>query len=238
MPAVSELSAAARSALAAAWLTDAGHEHASVPAFSRISMMLVALGAPSRLVEAAHRAALEEIEHARRTFALASAYAQSPIGPGPLPELLTETCSAGESDVASAIRQLAVESLVDGCLGEGYAAAVARESYARAVDPAVRVALVIIARDESSHAELAWQILAWCLEAGGEETRAAIHAELRRLPRRVEVNALPSEIAAELERHGRLHAAIQELIFNQTRAATLTRASLMLDQQAPRPEAA
>jgi hypothetical protein len=45
---------------------------------------LLALGAPAELVEKAHVAALDEIEHARICFALASAYGGERYGPGPL----------------------------------------------------------------------------------------------------------------------------------------------------------
>ena len=146
-PDISSLSPEARGALAAAWASSARSEHASVPAFSRLSLSLVSLGAPAHLVEAAHRAALEEIEHARLSFALAEAYALTPMGPGPLVELAT----AGAVTVTSRA-DLARESLVDGCLLEGAAAAYAQVALARASDPAVRAALAIIARDEASHA--------------------------------------------------------------------------------------
>ena len=66
VPNMSSLSRAAREVLADEWTANARAEHASVPAFSRLSLTLVSLGAPARLVEGAHRAALEEIEHARR----------------------------------------------------------------------------------------------------------------------------------------------------------------------------
>ena len=80
---------AVRGALARLWAESARGEHASVPAFSRLSLSLVALGAPAGLVEAALRAALDEIQHARLAFSLASTYAGEPVGPGPLPELQT-----------------------------------------------------------------------------------------------------------------------------------------------------
>ena len=41
-------------------------------------------------------------------------------------------------------------------------------------NPAVRAALHTIIRDETRHAELAWQTLAWALAAGGDEARAAV----------------------------------------------------------------
>jgi len=44
-PDTSRLSADARAALAAAWVRDPSHEHASVSAFAQVSMTLVGLGA-------------------------------------------------------------------------------------------------------------------------------------------------------------------------------------------------
>ena len=125
-----------RRALARLWTETARSEHASVPAFSRLSLSLVALGAPARLVEAAHRAALEEIEHARLAFSLASTYAGSPVGPGRLLAL-----HAARAVTASSLAALAAESLIDGCLLEGVAADVAQQAFARARDDRARAAL-------------------------------------------------------------------------------------------------
>jgi hypothetical protein len=69
-PDAAGLDEATRAALEALWLHDAQKEHASVPAFARISWLLAAVGAPAELIEGAHRTALEEIDHARRCFAL------------------------------------------------------------------------------------------------------------------------------------------------------------------------
>ena len=61
----------ARRARGRAWTADALLEHASVASFSRLSLALLAVGAPADLVALAHRAALDEIRHARLCFALA-----------------------------------------------------------------------------------------------------------------------------------------------------------------------
>lgn len=60
-------------------------EHASVAAFSRFSLQLMALGAPSDLLQKSHEAAADEIRHARDAFALAGHYAGRPVGPGVMP---------------------------------------------------------------------------------------------------------------------------------------------------------
>jgi hypothetical protein len=160
---------AARAMLAAAWEADARTEHASIAAFARLSLDLMAAGAPPHLVEASLRAALDEVRHAKGAYSLASAYAGHPQGPGLLPEVAT---------APGGLSRLATETLIDGCLGEGLAAACAREAAAEASDPAVKAHLSAVARDESRHAELAWDVLAFCLTHGGAPARLATERAL------------------------------------------------------------
>src|SRR5690606_4020321 len=87
-PSAEGLDAATRAALEALWLHDARAEHASVPAFARLSWLLAAAGAPAELLARAHRAALEEIEHAERCFALAAGYGGRAHTVEPMPELV------------------------------------------------------------------------------------------------------------------------------------------------------
>lgn len=226
-PDVSSLSPAARTALADAWIENARSEHASVPAFSRLSLTLMSLGAPARLVEGAHRAALEEIGHARLAFALAGAYAGEPVAPGALPEL------RGSSAVtAGSLSELAIESLTDGCLNEGFAAAAATASSARARDGAVRDAWAAIARDESSHADLAWDVLQWCLAQGeptlGRQLRKAIHTS----PVLARTKDLPQHVEPELEAHGWLPPTVMQDLFQQTRLAVASRLAALVAQRA------
>ena len=187
----------ARRALARLWSETARSEHASVPAFSRLSLSLVALGAPARLVEAAHRAALEEIEHARLAFSMASTYAGAPVGPGRLFAL-----RAARAVTATSLAALAAESLIDGCLLEGVAAEVAQQALARARDDRARAALTVIARDEASHAALAWEVVGWCCDQGGEAVRRRLRAALDRAPPSVPSPQIPADLAGELADHG------------------------------------
>src|SRR5262245_13265827 len=221
-PDVRALSPAARRALAAAWADAARSEHASVPAFARLALTLVSLGAPSRLVEAVHRAALEEIEHARITFALVEAYAYAPVSPGSLEDLW-----AAPAVTARSLPELARESLIDGCLNEGIAAEVARQACARAGDPVVRAALATIARDEASHAELAWQIVEWCCVHGGAEMgrdlRKLVHGA--RLP--AAPDAVPERLRRELDAHGWLDSAAWNEIGERTRLTVASRLASM-----------
>jgi hypothetical protein len=227
-PDVSSLSNAARAVLAEKWIESARSEHASVPAFSRLSLTLMSLGAPARLVEGAHRAALEEIGHARLAFALAGAYAGESVAPGALPELRTSPAVT-----AGSLSELAIESLTDGCLNEGFAAAAATVASARACDGAVRDAWAAIARDESSHADLAWEVVSWCLEQGapalGRELRKAIHTS----PAMARTRDVASHLEPELEAHGWLPPAELRELFHDTRLAVASRLAALIAQRAP-----
>ena len=135
------LSARTRAALAERWTQIGLMEHASIAAFARFALQLLAVGAPPGLVRASQESMGDETEHARLAFAVASAYAGSPVGPG----ALAIDGSLDGFDVA----QLVATLLREGCIGETVAAIEAREALERAMDPAVRAVLETIARDGS-----------------------------------------------------------------------------------------
>jgi hypothetical protein len=166
-PDLGALTAGERATLAKAWTASGLLEHASVASFSRFSLSLLAAGAPAALVHETHRAALDEIVHARLCFALASAYRGAAIAPGPFP-------IAGDVPVSASLAAIAASAVEEGCIGETVAAVIASEQLARATDPAVRAALARIASDEARHAELAWRTVTWAVRTGGSEVRAAV----------------------------------------------------------------
>jgi hypothetical protein len=217
------LSLPARVALAAGWTEIARSEHASVPAFSRLALTLMSFGAPAHLVEAAHRAALEEIEHARLAFALAGAYADTAAAPGALVEL-----RHAPAVTAMSLAVLAQESLIDGCLNEGIGAEVARESLACAGDPAARAALEIIARDESSHAELAWQIVEWCCAEGGADVKRTLRKAIHAPCPFAAPSPLPEHLQRELGAHGWLGIASWQEVADRTHLAVASRLASLL----------
>jgi hypothetical protein len=221
------LSTAARELLAAAWLRIARDEHASVPAYAKISTSLVALGAPRELIEACHRAALDEIDHARRAFSLASAYAGRTFGPGMLEALLRPERDA--RDTAALLRRLALETLEDGCLAEAFAAELAEEGAANATDAEVKATLATIARGEAEHCELAWRILYWCCSVGDGALRRAVRAKLDELPRMIMPLRVDPRIADELARHGQLSAERKRLLFAEVRQDLIVRVLRILD---------
>jgi hypothetical protein len=140
LPEVASLSAVVRARLAEAWTRDGLLEHASVASFGRFTLELMAVGAPAELIEQGHRAALDEVRHARLCLGLAAAYAGEAIVPAPFP-------FGGRVEVSSDLAEIAARTAREGCIGETLAAVQAAEQLARATDPAVRAALAIIAED-------------------------------------------------------------------------------------------
>jgi hypothetical protein len=192
-----------RRALARAWEGDARYEHASVPAFEHLAHDLEVARAPRALVAWARRAAEEEAGHASLCFGLASSYAGCTVGASPVPFAppwvrRAETRSA-------LLERLAVESLIDGCVGEAAAAVGAALGADRAQDPVVKGVLERIAREEDTHAGLAWAILDWLL---GEEPRLA--SILAGRLERIEIDAGDTReppLPRDLARHGRVSSA-------------------------------
>lgn len=178
-PLVAGLDPITRRKLGEMWLAAALEEHAAVGAFARLALSLLAFGSSADLVGRTEHAALQEVEHARLCFTLASTYLGAPLEPGPL-----KVGGIGRNDPVD----LALESWQGGCLGEGAAAAVARAARRRAHDPAVCAVLTIISRDEAAHAELAWDVLALALERGGRPVTDALREAVARTPRAPEVS--------------------------------------------------
>ncbi|HRH00730.1 MAG TPA: hypothetical protein PLR99_31020, partial [Polyangiaceae bacterium] len=153
-------------ALAERFLVDAAFEHASIAAFARASLQLVALGAPADLVRDTHAAAIDEVHHARTCLALAQRRGAPEVGPGPLP--------LDGAPIAWSVTALVTEAFHGGCVGETRAALELRARAERG-DDVEREALLRMADDEERHAELAFRTVAWALDALGPEAHAALH---------------------------------------------------------------
>ena len=191
----------ARRVLSEVWTLEARAEHAAVAAFSKASLELMALGAPPDLVVRANRAAIQEVEHARLCFAVASAYGGKRLAPAPLPQALA-------GDTPDLVR-LACESLLDGCLREGLASQIANLGAQSARDPEIVRVLRVQAKEEAQHAAFSWAIVEWALGRGGEPLRRRLLAQVEKLdfPR-----------CDDLPEHGRVGRAVVEPLFERTRA--------------------
>ena len=124
-------------------------EAASVHAFQTLAGELRAYGATDRLVAAALRAADDEVRHTRLMSGLARQFGGQPVAPEVDPP------------ASRSLEEIALENAVEGCVRESFGALVATWQAHAACDPTVRRAMMVIAADETRHAELAWSIAGW-----------------------------------------------------------------------------
>lgn len=185
---------------ARAWALAGAGEHASVAAFGRLALQLMACGAPTYLLGAVHQAALDEVRHAEACWGLATHLGQeNEVAAGAFP--FTDSV-----DTRANLAELAASTAREGCLAETLGAHLAVVAAERATEPEVKRVLGVLADDESRHAVLSFQIVAWALQAGGAEVRAAVEAALAQPWPQVDVDelALRSGIArSELMRSAR-----------------------------------
>jgi hypothetical protein len=194
-----DASPAAMAKITAAWLKAARAEHAAVASFARLTLHLMHAAAPPRLLTDSLQAGIDEVDHARRAFALASRFGEAPVGPGAFP---LHGDPLGPLDLAS-ITEAAV---VEGCVGETISALMAQEAASLATDPQVHETLTVIAEDESRHAELSWRVVRWALSIGDATVRAAAHRGFDRAWRPTDPPPAVDADRAALNRYGCLTA--------------------------------
>jgi hypothetical protein len=159
--------------LAEHWTRLALMEHASIAAFSRFTLDLLALGAPPVLIRDAQRALADEIHHAEICFGLASAYAGRPVEPGPLP--------IDGAVVEHSTAEIVTNAFIESCVGETIAAVEARTLLDYVQDAEVREALERIATDEARHAELGWRFLKWACDSLPAGILHAVRTDISRI---------------------------------------------------------
>jgi hypothetical protein len=142
-------------------------EGASVHAFRHLRRELVEHRAPRRLVRAAERAARDEIRHARMTAALAWRHGGLAVAPTVQPRPVRD------------LEAIALENAVEGCAREAFGALIATWQAVAARDPEIRAVMARIARDETRHAVLAFEVDAWLRKRLDPSVRARV-AQARR----------------------------------------------------------
>jgi hypothetical protein len=177
----SELPEHLRLRLGQLWVDDALMEHASIAAFERATLELMAMAAPPTLLGELQLAASDEVEHATRCFGLAARFSGLAREPGPLASLeprvrgLSGLDAADPQAGADWIR-LALDTFVEGCVGETIATLVAKRAQRRCEDPATLTTLTTIVDDEGRHAGLAWRTIQWILDTCGTHHDAVLAA--------------------------------------------------------------
>jgi hypothetical protein len=170
--------------LADQWRENGRTEHASVAAFARLTLDLMALGAPPSLVASANEDALDEIRHTELCFSLARALDGRSVSPAPFSE--AQRFSRWPRPRRLALAELAVHSLVDGALHEGVSARMVARLARRAEVPAIRGLLREIAADEGKHSAHGWAVVEWCLAEGGSTVAAALLGAVAAIPESME----------------------------------------------------
>lgn len=113
----------------------------------------MAIGAPLELVARTHLAALDETRHTELSFAIAKELDGNDAHAGPLPALAPREAT---------IVRVAQDTLVEAAIPELIAAHEAHVAAERCNVTSIADALRSIGDDEARHAELAWDVLAWC----------------------------------------------------------------------------
>jgi hypothetical protein len=164
-----------------AFLAHAAHlEAASVHAFVRMVAELEAHGAPEPLVRAAKRAAKEEVQHARLMTNWARSHDAEPVRPCVEPGKIRD------------LEAILAENAAEGCVRETFGAVLAAHQSLAAQTDQARKRMARIARDETSHAELSWEVARWGERKLGRAARARVKAVRNRA-----VEALRDETGRE-----------------------------------------
>lgn len=168
---------------AQAWALAGSGEHASVAAFARLALQLMACGAPTDLLRATHEAAIDEVRHAEACWDMARRLGATEVVAGEFP-------FNAPIDASIRLDELAAGTAVEGCLAETLGAHLAAVAAERATDPEIKRVLTAIAAEEANHAVLSFRIVAWALQAGGAEVRAGVQAALSQPWPRVDIDEL------------------------------------------------
>jgi hypothetical protein len=195
----------ATSAVGAYLARAAWFERASVHAFVELARQLTRHQAPARLIQAALRAALDEVRHAAIMGRLAQAHGATPPPVDVRPP------------ARRSLTSIAIENATEGCVGETWAALVAMWQAQRATDPDIQAAFAAIAGDELRHAELSWELDSWLREQLPAAAQRRVHRARQRAIEALGQNlTTDTEVAAAL---GLPDVATATAMFERTRQA-------------------
>jgi hypothetical protein len=212
--------------LADQWRENGRTEHASVAAFARLTLDLVALGAPPHLIAASQADAIDEVRHAELCFSLARSLDGRQEDPGPFPAARRARTLPPTRMLGLAV--LAVDSLVDGALHEGVSARVIAKLAKRSDVPAIRGMLKEIAADEGRHAAHGWDVVEWCLAEGKAPVASALVGALRTLPTRMRASVPDAARDGSWEPWGIHGDALAQREYAEARAALVERVERMI----------
>ena len=154
------------------WVVNALGEHSSIASFAAFSIGLMTNGAPSDLVEDSLRAGLDEVRHAKVSFAIASHLNAREIVPGALPEsthffnknltsLIEAVAKEGCIDESLSAISAAIEVKLINEILEGQEESDKYSGLGIETLKWIRDELTVIAQDEFRHSNLAFRTLEW-----------------------------------------------------------------------------
>lgn len=212
--------------VAAEWRENGRTEHASVAAFARLTLDLMAVGAPPGLVAASHLDGLDEVRHTELCFALARQLDGRAAGPASFPE--ARNVPRPPRTRALALAKLAVDSLVDGALNEGVSARSLARLAERCDAEPIRAVLKQLAADEGRHAAHGWDVVEWCLAEGGWVAEKALTGALRALPAGQRSKRPEAATSGAWERWGIPGRALEEAEYRAAHAHLVARLGALL----------
>jgi hypothetical protein len=160
-------------------------EAASVDAFRILRRELTGHRLPKKLDRAMRRAARDEVRHARAARALGRRFGA------------TYTPPTMKSEPRRTLREIAIDNAVEGCVRETFGALVATYQSKMAKDLHVRATMARIARDETRHAALSWQLDGWLAARLPRDEREQV-AEAKRAAHANLVDSLGQDPTTEL----------------------------------------
>lgn len=200
------------------WLDCAKEEHVAVTAFEDLAARLERVGAPGELSARSRTAAAQERRHVVRCERVAAGLGQPASGAARTHEAGTVRQSRSRR---AEITRLAVESFVDGVVGEGFAAG-RLEAGAATCHPLHRHSLEIMAAEERGHASLGADIVRWALHEHPTLVRAALETASRRLNDFAQVPDTYRHFRGEeLRSAGLVDAAQAQALWNDERRAAM-----------------
>jgi len=147
----------------AEWLQQGLAEHASIASFSRFSLDLISLAAPSFLIELVHQASLDEIRHSKIAFDLANMFLSAMgdehehHGKCVNPAMI----ATHHINVDANCHRILTDLINGGCFNELVSAL---QSLTDAKNLKSKQLLYSVAMDEVKHCSLAWIAMTWILD--------------------------------------------------------------------------
>ena len=151
---------------ASEWRDAAKDEHAAVASFARVSLELVGVGAPLRLLTAVHMAAMQEVGHAEMCLVVAQWLG---TGCGDDAEYVVAPFPAHSIAIKNDPVAVALSTFDEGGVGETGAAlqaALKRGCCANDTASPMTRALDAVVAEEARHAALAWSTVRWLVASG------------------------------------------------------------------------